>query len=164
MNRVVGKLVFAFGLSVFVLLASPRGAAACDAYYGYPHEMTKRKGTWTIKIGYHDRYHFFSGSQYQLCSVYVFTKSKRIATFIHNHSITNAFWKTILASIKHYTCRDMLSGKRILRVERSVARAIAKHYRKKTRRRSGRLDVMIDIHLPDYPYCLPKSLFGILGG
>lgn len=136
------------------LLAFPSRTIACDLYYTQPTTLSTRGGLWTAQVNLYDRQHYFDGSMFRLCDIYVFTRNKRFADFIYDKGITDAFWKAIRAELWYHSCADLLDGKRLLRLERNIARAVRKFYRKQTRRRAGRFNLMVDVQVPHYPYCL----------
>lgn len=150
----------------FVLPATPIAPADdADACRGFRHHrryrssVTKKKvkDRWELKINYYNKYYKFNGGSYRLKTVNLYTKSKKVADFIHKKGTSLAFWKAVAASASRFTCKDLLIGKRLVKLEHSLGTAVAKHYRKKTKKSAGKLDVMLGMYAPYRAYCKPTK-------
>ncbi len=136
-----------------VLGLGPRGtppdARACGPSYRTTRDprpnITKIKGRWEVKLTYLHQYFSFRGGNYQLNRLHVFSKDPKFAKWLHKNGSKAATWKAVRLSANRFTCLDLLRGKRLVKLERAIARDIAKHYRSQTKRRAPKVDVMISL-------------------
>ncbi len=137
-------------------------ADACGKhrYYRRHYSRTSKKkvkGRWELKISYYNKYYSFQGGSYRLRHVTVYTKSDKVASFVHKKATTLDFWKAVRAGASRFNCTDLLQGKRLVKLERGLANAIGKHYRSKTKKSAGKLDVMVEMYAPYRAYCKPPK-------
>jgi hypothetical protein len=140
--------VVALGLVMSPRLTPPDARACGPSYYTTRDprpNITKIKGRWEVKLTYLHRYYSFRGGNYQLNRLHVFSKDKKFAKWLHSNGAKAATWKAVRLSASRFTCLDLLQGKRLVKLERTLARGIAKHYRKQTKRSAPKVDVMLSL-------------------
>lgn len=71
------------------------------------------------------------------------TTDKHFVTFATAKSNKKGISDTVIAVLKKHSCRDLTDGKRLARLERRLGKALAAHYKKKTRRRTPRPEVTL---------------------
>ncbi len=155
----------AVGVLTLGLLLSPRmsppDAKACGPSYYTTRDprpnLAKVKGRWEVKITYLHRYYAFRGGNYRLNRVHVYSKDKKFAKWVHKHGSDAKMWKAVKLSAQRFSCVDLLQGKRLVKLERSIAAGIAKHYRAKTKRRAPKVDVMLSLATYYRNYCKPPK-------
>jgi len=163
-----GKFVIAGASTVVLALAlllsphgSPPDARACMPSYRTTSDprpnLTKIKGRWEVKLSYMQRYYRFRGGNYQLNRVHVFSKNQKFAKWLHKHGGEATTWKAVLGSAQQFTCADLLNGKRLVKLERSIASGIARHYRTQTKRSAPKVDVMLSLATYYSKYCNPPK-------
>jgi len=170
-NRTIlyGKLALG-GLAllamIFAIPATPiapiRDADARGKYWHYRRyraSVTKKKvkGRWEIKINYYSKYYRFNGGSYRLQHLTVYTKSDEVSDFISKKGTSQDLWKAVSAGASRFTCEDLLTGKRLVKLERSLANAISGYYKKKKKKAAGAMDVMIGMYAPYRAYCKPTK-------
>ncbi len=52
-------------------------------------------------------------------------------------------WKALRKTADRSNCAVLYSGKRLARLEKRLKNAVARHYRRKTRKSAGAIDVML---------------------
>lgn len=164
----IGKYISAgavMGVLALGLILSPRmsppDAKACMPSFNTTRDprpnLTKINGRWEVKLTYLYRYYRFRGGNYQLNRVHVFSKDKKFAKWLHKHGGEKATWKAVRLSANRFTCMDLLNGKRLVKLERSIARGISKHYKVQTKRRAPKVDVMLSLATYYRKYCNPPK-------
>ena len=75
----------------------------------------------------------------------LFTRDRRLAAFLKEKGASPAVWSAMRRAADRHTCLALYDGRRLARLERSVARAVRRAYRAATHRRARLPDVMVTV-------------------
>lgn len=89
--------------------------------------------------------HLIGGTRMRAQRLIVFTKDKKLARFLRVRNNTRVVSKEIQARVKKTTAKTLTDGRKLYRLERDLARAVARVYRLKTKRVISPPDVMLQI-------------------
>ena len=142
------------------------GSAATAAAVLVPGEATGRRKRKRVRLYLRRRYHF-RGGNYRLDRLDILTHSTALVTFVQDTKQRAALEKAVVKVLDKFTCDVARKGRKLAKLEAALSRAVAAHYRKKTRRRVRRPSVMVLIGLPRshcrgkcrpvVPYCKPPK-------
>lgn len=109
-------------------------------------EARSKKNSSYQRVTFYLRGHY----QYYPCrlraeSLLIQTKDKRFASFLGNAKERAATEKALSGILKSAKCADLQNAKKLARLHRKLAKGLAAHYRKRTRRRTGRPIVTLSI-------------------
>ncbi len=118
--RVAGAVTTA---SASGLLLGPAAAAARRRKRPQPTQVTLRlKRRYTFRYG-----------NYQLQRCVAQTRSAPLARFLKDRKEADGIEKALRAILDRHSCADLLSGKRLARLQRALGRALRAHYQRRTR-------------------------------
>ena len=122
--------------------------------------MTKIGNRWQVKLGFTRKYYSFRGGNYRLQNLTVFTRDKQLATFLKEQGASNNFWSAFRKVAQRRSCVDLQTGRKLVKLERELAGGIAAFYKAKTRRRAGRMDLMVGLYPYSSMHCKPPAPAG----
>ncbi len=140
------------------------GDAGANVAVAAPRKATTYRTSIWAKRGYTFRY-----GNYVLQRVVLQSRSKRLVTYLGDAKHAAHVDKAVRKVLDAHTCEDLLSGKRLVRLQRSLARALVAVYRRRTGRRAALPTVVIFTSVnrfracrgkcrPTTPYCrVPKK-------
>ncbi len=131
---------------LLVVVVDVQRARACDPGpdYGPDEVVVEKSGKRSrVKLNYRRHEYTFAGGHRTLSEVQVFTKNKRLIKFLKGKGMGSKMWKAVQKTANRATCATLLNGKALARLERSLKATVARHYRAKTRRSPGALDIML---------------------
>jgi hypothetical protein len=112
--------------------------------YGPDKVVTKvHRGRTELRLNFRRRGFRFTGGNLGLNEVRVFTRDARFAAWLQRRGMADPVWKAVKPVGRRTTCVTLLSGRSILLLERRLAVAVARAYRRATGRRTRRPDLML---------------------
>ena len=118
------------------LKAALAGTAAVGGSLLLGSEAASRTKPRYQRVRFHLRgYYQYYPCRYRAQSLLVQTKSKHFAAFVKNGKQQNRIEKALAPILKAAKCTDVQDPKKLARLHQKLARALAAHYRKQTRRR-----------------------------
>jgi hypothetical protein len=163
MNSGARTLILAGTFAAAVLVAADRPAEACGGHYYRRYdpaptvEKDAQTGRWTVRLSYQTKYYSFAGGNIRLNKVHLFSADEKLAKWIQTEGRSDETWKAITAAAGTHTCKDVQNGAGLVKVERSLGRALAKYYQLKTKRVVRVPDVMLEVEQPYQLVCNPPS-------
>lgn len=121
------------------LRAALASTAALGGSLWLSDEARSRKSSRYQRVTFYLRGHY----QYYPCrlraeSLLIQTKDKRFASFLGNVKERAATEKALSGILKSARCADVQNAKKLARLHRRLAKALAAHYRKRTRLKTRR--------------------------
>jgi hypothetical protein len=132
------------GLCAGALWAHRARACPPPINYGPNKVVTKEhQGRTEVRLNFRRRGLVFKGGNLNLSEVRVFTRDERLVAWLQRHGMKEPVWKAIERVGQRTRCDALLSGRSIWRLERRLAVAVARAYRRATGRRVRRPDLML---------------------
>ena len=99
-------------------------------------KLKKKHGWYQITVAM-PPYPYVQGANYSVCRIVVQTKSLPFAKFLINKTEQKGIRKAVLPKLKGLTAQDVTDNKRLARLRGRLGKALLKHYKKRTRRRTA---------------------------
>jgi hypothetical protein len=135
-------------LSVALSLAWEHTARACGDE-GPPEDpeptMVRHGARWKTQVHVMRHQSELKGGGVTLAAVSVLTSDEAFARFLLEQGKAEGFIQVLKAGTATSTCRDVLAGRTLVRVEQTLARHLAAHYQAKTGKRVVVPDLMLDV-------------------
>jgi len=117
-----------------------------------------------IHIRFRSTYRFKYGN-YQLQRIVAQSRDEDLVRFLGNGKQSAGIEKALRGLLQQHSCVDLRHGKKLARLQRRIGKALAKHYRARTRRRAKAPTVVLFVGVawracrgkcaPPTPYCHP---------
>jgi len=111
----------------------------------------RRAKTYRTAVKLSQRYRFRYGN-YQLQRITVQTASPQLVRFLEDKMETARTEKAVRKILDAHSCADLRKGKKLARLQRSIAQALAGQYRKRRRSRVAAPTVVLFVGVP-YASC-----------
>ncbi len=115
----------------------------------------RRPKTYKARIYVGSRYTFRYGN-YESSHVVVQSKSEQFIRFLKDKKETAGVTKAIRKVFDAHTCADLTDGKKLVRLQNRVAKAMVARYRHRTLRRVATPTVVILVTVNRYRHCRGK--------
>ena len=89
---------------------------------------------WGLRVG---------GGSLRAERLVIWTKDKRLARFLKRSQERSGIQTAVGKPVRKAPADTVFDGRKIYKLEQQVTRALARHYRKRTGRRAGHMDLMI---------------------
>ena len=119
----------------FLTAASAGAAALGGALLGGEAAAGKRRAPKKVII---DVYHRLAACKYRVEKLITQTYDRRLAAFLKNKAERAKLTAAFVKVLKRHKCADLHDRKRLAKMEAQLERALAAHYRRRTRRKTAR--------------------------
>ncbi len=96
----------------------------------------------------HSKRYVFRYGNYELQRAVAQTRNVGLARFLDSKSERAGIERAMWAELNRHSCADLLDGKKLARLHQAVAKALARHYRKRTRRSATPPTVVLYVGVP----------------
>lgn len=115
--------------------------AATRSAWGTPTKHKRNRVS--VRLTHHD--HMVAGTRLRATRLDVFTGDGKLTRFLRQQKNARAISAAMVKRFKKVTPKTLESGHKIYRLERDLARIVARVYRKKTKRTIAAPDVMLHV-------------------